>query len=467
MEDKIIVGSNRVGRFEMMNEALTNAGHTIVRSGEESKIGKLDREKIQKQIRGTLITIDRKLMARKHDPKIKAEIKKIITDKLEDMRRNYSTLLQDHVAAYISEAIDEILGYGPIQPLIDDPEVSDIFVNGPGPENIWYEKNGKTYPADEDMFYDSDEQVMNVIEVIVGPIGRRIDESSPRVDARLPDGSRFHATIPPIAINGPEFEIRKFKTGMSIEDLVEKYNSITWEVADFLKAGVTARLNIVVSGGTGSGKTSTLNVISSFIKQGERIITVEDSAELQIKAANIVRLETKEANAEGKGAITIRHLVKEALRMKPQRIIVGEIRGAEALDMLQAMNTGHDGSLTTGHSNSAKDMLSRIETMVLMAGEGFPLRAVRGQIASAVDMIMHQEQLDNGSRRVVEIISIEGMNERDEIETKQLMVYDRKLDKLMPTKEVPRFIHKFAKTDFKSQGVTLPKWAVEWIRKKI
>ena len=306
----------------------------------------------------------------------------------------------------ITEIIDETIGFGPINRLIQDPSISEIMVNGP--QNVYVEKKGRLIRTE--VTFKDNQHVMRVIEKIVAPLGRRIDESSPMVDARLPDGSRVNAIIPPLSLNGPSITIRKFsERPFTVRDLIN-FGTMTPEVAMFLKACVEARLNIVVSGGTGSGKTTTLNVISSFIPDDERIVTIEDAAELQLAQEHVVRLETRPPNIEGKGAITIRDLVRNSLRMRPDRIVVGEVRSGEALDMLQAMNTGHDGSLTTGHANSPRDMLSRLETMVLMAGMELPVRAIREQIASAIDLIVHQGRLKDGSRRITHITEITGMD---------------------------------------------------------
>ncbi|MGE5672769.1 MAG: CpaF family protein [Mycobacterium leprae] len=299
----------------------------------------------------------------------------------------------------------EIIGYGPIQPLLDDPTVSEVMVNSPN--QIYVERKGKLILTD--VQFASDKQVLQVIDKIVAPLGRRIDESSPMVDARLPDGSRVNAIIPPLALKGPSITIRKFsRTPITIDNLVE-WGTISREMALFLEACVQSRLNVVVSGGTGSGKTTTLNVLSSFIPDDERIVTIEDAAELQLRQEHVVSLETRPANIEGKGEISIRHLVKNALRMRPDRVVVGECRGGEALDMLQAMNTGHDGSLTTGHANSPRDMISRLETMVLMAGMELPLRAIREQIAAAVDLIVQVARMKDGSRKITQVTEVQGM----------------------------------------------------------
>ncbi|NPV84763.1 MAG: CpaF family protein [Anaerolineae bacterium] len=308
-------------------------------------------------------------------------------------------------AQLFREILDDILGYGPIQPLIDDPEISEIMVNGA--KKVFVERDGKLIKSN--IVFESDQQLLNVIERIVVPLGRRIDHDTPTVDARLPDGSRVNAVVPPVAIDGPCITIRKFKKEkLSIQNLIE-YGSLTKDMAEFIRACVIARLNIVISGGTGSGKTTLLNVLSSFIPEDERIVTIEDAAELKLQQEHVVRLETKTPNVEGKFAVTTRDLVRNALRMRPDRIVVGEVRGGEALDMLQAMNTGHDGSLTTLHANSPRDAISRLETMCLMAGMDLPLKVIREQIASAIDVIVQQSRLKDGSRKVTSITEISGM----------------------------------------------------------
>lgn len=305
----------------------------------------------------------------------------------------------------IEELVNEMTGFGPINPLLLDPEVSEVMVNGP--YQVYVERGGRLELTG--VQFRDDEHVMNIIDKIVAPIGRRIDESSPMVDARLPDGSRVNAIIPPLALKGPTVTIRKFsKDPYKIGDLV-RFGTVTREMAVFLEACVKARLNIFVSGGTGSGKTTTLNVLSSFIPEDERIVTIEDAAELQLGQEHVVSLESRPPNIEGKGGITIRDLVRNSLRMRPERIVIGEVRGGEALDMLQAMNTGHDGSLATGHSNSPRDMIARLETMVLMAGIDLPVRAIREQIAGAIDLIIQQTRLKDGSRKITNITEVQGM----------------------------------------------------------
>jgi pilus assembly protein CpaF len=303
------------------------------------------------------------------------------------------------------DVLDELTGYGPIQPLLDDPDVSEVMVNGP--RKVFIEKNGKLTKSG--VTFDDDDHILRVIDRIILPLGRRVDPDSPTVDARLPDGSRVNAVIRPVSIDGPSITIRKFKKDkLSIQQLID-FGSLTPQMAEFIRACVLAHLNIVISGGTGSGKTTLLNVLSSYIPEEERIITIEDAAELQLQQDHVLRMETKVANTDGKGAVTIRDLVRNSLRMRPDRIVVGECRGGEALDMLQAMNTGHDGSLTTLHANSPRDALSRLETMVLMAGMDFPLKVVRQQISSAVDVIVQQTRLKDGSRKVTAITEVVGM----------------------------------------------------------
>lgn len=303
------------------------------------------------------------------------------------------------------DVLDEVLGFGPIQPLLDDPDVSEVMVNGP--KKVYVEKKGQLTKTP--IVFENDKHVLKVIDKIILPLGRRVDADSPAVDARLPDGSRVNAIIPPVALDGPSITIRKFrKDKLGIQQLIE-YGSMTENMAQFLRACVLARLNIIISGGTGSGKTTLLNVLSSYIPENERIITVEDAAELQLQQEHVVRLETKTASTDGHGAMTIRDLVRNCLRMRPDRIVVGECRGGEALDMLQAMNTGHDGSLTTVHANSPRDALSRVETLVMMAGMDLPIKVVRQQIASAVDVIVQQSRLKDGSRKVTAITEVAGM----------------------------------------------------------
>jgi pilus assembly protein CpaF len=299
----------------------------------------------------------------------------------------------------------ELLSFGPIEPLLRDETVSEIMVNGP--DQVWVERKGKL--EETDIRFENDDHVRRIIDRIVAPLGRRCDEASPMVDARLPDGSRVNAIIPPISLVGPVITIRKFsREALTMQNLVQ-FGSISPDVADFLGLCVQGCLNVLVSGGTGSGKTTLLNVLSSFIPSDERIVTIEDAAELRLRQRHVISLEKRPANIEGTGEVPIRQLVVNALRMRPDRVVVGEVRGSEAMDMLQAMNTGHDGSMTTLHSNGPRDTLARLETMVLMAGLDLPHRAIREQIASAVDVIVHQERLFDGSRKVTHVSEVQGM----------------------------------------------------------
>jgi pilus assembly protein CpaF len=308
-------------------------------------------------------------------------------------------------AAIVADVLDEMLGLGPVEPLLKDETITEIMINGP--RHIFVERLGKLHLT-KVQFHD-ELHLMNIIERIIAPLGRRIDEGSPLVDARLSDGSRVNIIIPPLSLSGPCVTIRKFaRVPLSVENLIG-FGSLSEDMAAFLRACIAARLNIVVSGGTGSGKTTMLNALSSFIPADERIVTIEDAAELQLMQQHVVTLESRPANIEGTGQITIRDLVRNALRMRPDRIIVGEVRSGEALDMLQAMNTGHDGSLTTAHANSPRDVLSRLETMVLMSGMELPVRAIREQISSAIDLIIQQSRLKDGSRRITHITEVQNM----------------------------------------------------------
>lgn len=335
-----------------------------------------------------------------------------------ELAENTYTLSRGERTQLIEDISNELLGLGPLEPLLQNESITEIMVNGP--KQIFIEQKGKIKLSDV-RFYNN-AHLMNVIERILTPLGRRVDESSPLVDARLADGSRVNIIIPPLSLVGPAVTIRKFsKNALSIHDLV-KFGTLSEDMGMFLDACVKARLNILVSGGTGSGKTTTLNVLSSFIPETDRIVTIEDAAELRLQQTHVVTLESRPANLEGHGAITIRDLVKNALRMRPDRIIVGEVRAGEALDMLQAMNTGHDGSLTTAHANTPRDVLSRLETMVLMAGMELPVRAVRTQVSSAIDLILQQSRIRDGSRKITYITEVQGM-EGDTIILQDLFRY--------------------------------------------
>src|SRR5215218_2873065 len=353
----------------------------------------------------------------------------------------------------LEQITDEIIGLGPLEPLLRDETVTEVMVNGP--RQVYIERSGKLELTN--VVFQNDDHVMRIIDRIIAPIGRRVDESSPMVDARLTDGSRVNAIIPPLSLVGPVITIRKFSASPFTTDDLVRFGTSTPDMFDFLRACVEARLNIFVSGGTGSGKTTTLNVLSSFIPNDERIVTIEDAAELQLRQEHVVTLESRPPNIEGKGAIPIRELVRNSLRMRPDRIIVGECRSGEALDMLQAMNTGHDGSMSTGHANSPRDMLSRLETMVLMAGVDLPVRAIREQVASAVDLIVQQSRLKDGTRKIVNITEVQGM-EGDVIVMQDVFVFEQtgvvegKIQgRLKATGIRPKFVEKF-----EVMGIHLP-----------
>lgn len=387
----------RGGAYAQMTPGMPASPKTHAAPAARSTAALADR--VRQQL---LQTLDPKLLREKVDPKAAEQIRRQINHILD---REAEDLTWTQKAALATEIANDLFGYGPIQELLDDPEVTEVMVNRWN--DVWFEKNGRLEKSS--VVFRDDEHVRTVIQKIVGPIGRRVDESSPMVDARLPDGSRVNAVIPPLAIDGACITVRKFGRRLTAEDLL-RLGTLGESDLRFLEACVRGRVNILISGGTGSGKTTLLNVLSGFIPAGERIVTIEDSAELQLQQPHVVRLEARPPNMEGKGEVPIRALVRNALRMRPDRIVVGEVRGGEALDMLQAMNTGHEGSMTTLHANSAKDALSRLETMVLMAGEDLPLRAIREQIAAAVDLIVQVSRLRDGSRRVVSMVEVGGID---------------------------------------------------------
>ncbi len=379
--------------------------------------------------------------------------REFIVQKLEQVYEQTQLRLADTLRQQVfRDVLDDLLGYGPIQPLLEDPDITEVMVNGP--YKVYTERKGKLTLTN--VKFEDDEHVLRIIERIILPLGRRIDSDTPTVDARLPDGSRVNAVIPPVAIDGPSITIRKFFTEkLTMQQLIE-FGSISEKMAEFVRACVISRLNIVISGGTGSGKTTTLNILSGFIPEDERIVTIEDAAELQLHQDHVVRMETKAPNLDGTGAVTIRDLVRNSLRMRPDRIVVGECRGGEALDMLQAMNTGHDGSLTTVHANAPRDALSRLETLSLMSGLDMPLGVIREQIASAVDLIVQQSRLKDGSRKITYITEVAGM-EGNTIVMTDIFRFEQTgvghdgmiLGELKPTGIRPMFIDRLEASGFK------------------
>ncbi len=445
----------RLGRPDGRNVQVMifSAGKTAVKQPVDDGVQRLKLE-IHKRIVSELSPAEQQALAAASDQNV-SQVTAIINRYFElVMEENPYSVPLGEKNRIVSEIRDEMLGLGPIEPLLKDDSITEIMINGP--KKVFVERLGKLTLTDV-QFHDND-HLMNIVERILTPIGRRIDESSPLVDARLKDGSRVNVIIPPLALLGACVTIRKFsKKPFSVENLIA-FNTMDERMAMFLRACVKARVNILVSGGTGSGKTTTLNVLSSFIPNDERIVTIEDAAELRLQQDHVVTLESRPSNLEGKGAIAIRDLVRNALRMRPDRIIVGEVRSGEALDMLQAMNTGHDGSLTTAHANTPRDALTRLETMVLMSGLDLPVRAIREQIASALDVVLQQSRIRDGSRKVTYITEVQHM-EGNTITTQDIFRYvqtgidadGKSVGHFETTGLQPNFIEKF-----KMNGITLP-----------
>ena len=387
--------------------------------------------------------IDQKLLEKGDESLLRRRVEELVEEKLRSEKLPFSRQMRNRL---VSDMADEILGFGPIEPLLRDPTVTEVMVNRP--DQVYCERFGKLELTD--IQFRDFEHIRHVIDKIVTPLGRRVDESSPMVDARLPDGSRVNAIIHPLSLNGPVLTIRKFSVDpYTVEDLIG-FGTVTQGMAAFLAACVKIKLNILVSGGSGAGKTTLLNVLSSFIPEGERVVTVEDAAELKLHQPHVVRLESRPPNIEGKGEVKIRDLVRNCLRMRPDRIVVGEVRGGEALDMLQAMNTGHEGSISTIHSNSPRDALARLETMVMMAGMELPSRAIREQVAAAIHLIVQIGRLSDGSRKVISVSEVQGM-EGNVIVLQDLFTYQQKgigeggkvLGTMQATGMVPKFIDRF------------------------
>ena len=434
---------------------LSNAAHENRIGGADDDVNRAltDSEVEWKQrINEKLLTIlDLSLIETIGDDKARAEIRETTNKLIAEESAPLSLRQRQRVVKAIE---DEVLGLGPLEPLLADKTVSDILVNAY--DKIYVERQGKLEPTNAS--FTDHGHLMNTIDRIVSAVGRRIDESSPMVDARLKDGSRVNAIIPPLAIDGAVLSIRRFAVELLTMSSLVELGTVTAEIAQLLEGIIRARLNVIVSGGTGAGKTTLLNILSGFIPDNERIVTIEDSAELQMQQPHVVRLETRPANIEGKGEVGARGLVKNALRMRPDRIIVGEVRGAEALDMLQAMNTGHDGSLTTIHANSPRDALSRVENMVSMSGITFPIKALRSQVASAIDVVVQVSRLEDGKRKIVSVQEINGM-EGEIVTMSELFRFEREgldehnnvLGELRPTGIVPAFHN-----ELRSKGIELP-----------
>jgi pilus assembly protein CpaF len=425
--------------------------HAMISDLTELEVSPLEAQWKQLVLPRVLGTLDLSMIAVIDEKRARLQIRDVANRLINEEAAPLSVIQRRQVVRQIE---DEVMGLGPLEPLLADPSVSDILVNGPN--SIYVERSGKLQRTA--VRFNDDAHLLNIIDRIVSKVGRRIDESTPMVDARLTDGSRVNAIIPPLAIDGPILSIRRFrKDALNIDDLV-RYGSLNPALVGLLRAIVMARLNVMISGGTGSGKTTLLNAMSAFIPERERIVTIEDSAELQLQQPHVVRLETRQVNVEGRGQITQRDLVRNSLRMRPDRIVVGEVRGGEALDMLQAMNTGHDGSLTTVHANSSRDALSRVETMVAMTGITFPIAALRNQIASAIDVIIHMERQEDGCRRIISVQEINGM-EADTIVMSEIFQFSRSgvdengnvIGRFSATGIVPEFYDRIRK-----RGIKLP-----------
>ncbi|WP_010243683.1 CpaF family protein [Acetivibrio cellulolyticus] len=410
------------------------SGTSYIDDDGRTVLGDKDRETIENKLEDYIRSLSKEIMAKIHEPETQSSIIKQVNAILEHQAKVLGLGIQyeNEIREIGKKAVfDKLFGYGPLQKHIDDPEVSEIMVNGAGIGNIYIEKCGEIVVSDS--YFISEEQLKNVINSIVSNVNRQVDESSPIVDARLSDGSRINVTLPPVSLNGPCLTIRKFNHSIDLNTLI-KLGTMSKDIALFLKACVMARLNILIFGGTSSGKTTMLNAVSSCIPSDERIVTIEDSAELRLKQKHILSFETRPPNSEGKNEITLRDLIKNSLRVRPDRIIVGEVRSGEALDMLQAMNTGHDGSLTTGHANNRYSIISRLETMVLMSGMDLPIRAIRSQIAEAINIMVEIQRVKiNGliKRRIISISVVNGIDEKGEIIILPIFEYNKNKDEFI------------------------------------
>jgi pilus assembly protein CpaF len=438
-----------------LNQSMLSPNLTNLFGGEQKKRGGLDFKVYQEMKTGIhrdlLNKVDVERVATFRDDRTRRQVLSVIQELVADLKAPLSGPEKERLSL---EVLDEVFGLGPLEPLLQDPTISDILVNGH--KDVFIERAGML--EDTRIMFKDNAHLMHIIDKIVSAVGRRVDESSPMVDARLPDGSRVNVIIPPLAVDGPHLSIRRFGHIPITEDDLLASETLTPPMRELLKGAVKSRLNIVISGGTGAGKTTLLNVLSGYISEKERIVTVEDSAELQLKQRHVVRLECRPANVEGKGAVMQRQLVINCLRMRPNRIIVGEVRGEEALDMLQAMNTGHDGSLTTIHANSPRDAIARMETMALMANLNLPEKAIRKQIASAVTLVLQVSRFNDGTRRLTHITEITGM-EDDVVSMQDVFVFDKQgvspdgrvLGQFVATGIRPKFADKLA-----ASGISLP-----------
>jgi pilus assembly protein CpaF len=450
-QKEISVINNHSSSSPLIDIKLVNKEHRVKESNKEKEKIQVQKADKHQELKNMM---HKKIMQELKDQEIETIIPKLDSMAVEIIKEDEEFRGKIDRKKVVDELVNDLTGFGPINPLLLDEDVSEIMVNGPN--QVYCERKGKLILTP--IQFRDNEHVLNVIDKIVAPLGRRIDESSPMVDARLPDGSRVNAIIPPLALNGPTITIRKFsKDPLGIQDLIN-FGTVSEEMGIFLDACVKARLNMFVSGGTGSGKTTTLNVLSNFIPEDERIVTIEDAAEIQLVQEHVISLESRPPNIEGKGSISIRDLVRNSLRMRPDRVIIGEVRGGEALDMLQAMNTGHDGSLATGHSNSPRDMISRLETMVLLAGVDLPIKAIRDQIAGALDVIIQQSRLKDGSRKITNITEVQGM-EGDIIVLQDIFTFKQEgvspegkiIGRLVPTGVRPKFYEKL-----ETAGIHIP-----------
>ncbi len=441
-----------MGEFNSISSPISSAGLGVAVETKKTGLSFKEYQELKSSVHRDLISrVDLERVANQRDEYTRGQVLSVIQDLVSNLKTPLSGRERERLSL---EVLDEVFGLGPLEPLLQDPTVNDILVNGP--KQVYVERAGVL--EESNVMFKDNAHLMNIIDKIVSAIGRRVDESSPMVDARLADGSRVNVIIPPLAIDGPHISIRRFGHIPITEDDLLRNQSLTLPMLELLRGAVKARLNIIISGGTGAGKTTLLNVLSGYISEKERIVTIEDSAELQMKQRHCVRLETRPANIEGRGAVMQRQLVINSLRMRPDRIVVGEVRGEEALDMLQAMNTGHDGSLTTVHANSPRDALARIETMAMMANLNIPEKAVRKQVASAVQLIVQISRLNDGTRRITHLSEITGMEE-DVVSMQDVFTFEKQgvgpEGKVLGSFQATGIRPKFAER-LKASGINVP-----------